>query len=151
MYLPRSYTKHVLRILVTGLFVCSNLVTCFAQVQALDGTNQKIRLEILVLSNNKELPDSTVIVVKGFSDSTSYSSSTSALFLIYLDYNDKYSVTVTKKNCNTKVLYLDTNCPVGNWQLKAQVNLMKGTTSIVRAGVLKYNAELQTFVKYAVK
>jgi hypothetical protein len=104
-----------------------------------------------VLSNNKELPDSTVIVVKGFSDSTSYSSSTSALFLIYLDYNDKYSVTVTKKNCNTKVLYLDTNCPVGNWQLKAQVNLMKGTTSIVRAGVLKYNAELQTFVKYAVK
>jgi hypothetical protein len=143
-----AYTRKILQVAFILLaFLGSHL---FGQ-QTTAAADQKIRLEILVLSNNKDLPDSTVIVVRGFSDSAFYSSSTSALFLIRLDYNDKYSVTVTKKNCNTKVLYLDTNCPVGNWELKAQVNLTKGNTSVVRAGVLKYNADLQTFVKYAVK
>jgi hypothetical protein len=146
------YSGFFLRVRSTTVFFLLIYAdSLFSQQHSATANEQKIQLDVLVLADNKKVADSITVTVIGRYDSTSYISVASNLFVIYLNYHDTYYIKVTEKNCNTKILYLDTNCPLSTWNLKAEINLTTKNRNIVKAGALRYNNDLQTFVKYAVK
>jgi hypothetical protein len=147
MLLPSRYFD-LIRICVILVLTSTHVLRAQSGTE---NTAQKIRLDVLVLADNKKVPDSISVTVIGRHDSTSYISSVSNLFVIYLNYHDTYYIKITERNCSTKILYLDTACPLSTWNLKAEINLTTKNRNIVKAGALRYNNDLQTFVKYAVK
>ncbi len=66
-------------------------------------------------------------------------------FILYLNYDNEYMISFTKKGCSTKKIYVNTRCPYDDWYIITQVKLQKKSDKNIMAGKIWYSDSLQTF------
>jgi hypothetical protein len=108
-----------------------------------------IKLEIGIMVDKLPVADSVMVTISNTTNGTETATMVKDKFVADLKYRSRYVITITKRDCSTKVIAFDTNCPHSEWSLAAQVTLTSKNKNIVNVGGLKYNPDLQTFVKYA--
>lgn len=69
-------------------------------------------------------------------------------FVIQLDYNTQYKVSVSGHNTNTKTIFIDTNAPKDDWYIISGFELKSDSNIKIIAGGIRYNKKTKTFEKY---
>lgn len=69
-------------------------------------------------------------------------------FIMKLDYNTQYKVSVSGHNTSTKTIFIDTNAPIDDWYIISGFELKSDNTSKIIAGGIRYNKKTKTFEKY---
>lgn len=109
----------------------------------------KVKLDLTVKIDNKNVKDTSYIL-------TIYNSNTESFirthvpnnFVLYLDFDTKFEISVSYKGTNVKVINIDTEAPMDNWYINADVNLNTNDNKRILAGGIKYDTLLRTFKKY---
>lgn len=117
---------------------------------ALGQINEKIiRLDISVKIDNEEIND-TSYVLNLFNYSTKKSTNYRIAnnFVLYLDYNTKFKISVNHALTNTKTIIIDTEAPIDNWYIITGLELTKHNTTHILAGSIKYDNKYKTFRKF---
>lgn len=69
-------------------------------------------------------------------------------FVLQLDYNMQYKVSVSGHNTSTKTIFIDTNAPQDDWYIISGFELKSDTDIKTIAGGIRYNKKSKTFEKY---
>lgn len=129
-----------------GFLLFFNLVINAQNKIAKDST---IELDIQIYVNDKIISDSTYVLDIINQTTDEYTRiSASDRFVITLDYNFKYEISVKYKNTNSKAIIVDTHAPRDRWHVITAVKL-KTTRKKKRiiAGSIAYDSITKTFVK----
>lgn len=124
----------------------TNINKSSKQIKQLD--NNSIKVDIAIIVDNKAIEDSFKLTIINIHNKISTTIKVYNKFILYLDYNSEYEIQLTKPNCNTKIVYIDTDAPYDNWYVITGINLNSNNNTIVKAGGIRYNSKLQTFEKY---
>ncbi len=64
---------------------------------------------------------------------------------LLLEYNTQYEITVNCDGYNTKIVELDTDGPVDNWLIMADVDLSSKNHQVIHGGKIAYDKESHSF------
>ena len=119
------------------------------EIMKLDNLNIKLDLSITI--DNKTIND-TSFVLTIVNRTTNYIThiKVSNKFILFLDYDTIFDVSLSYEGTNMKTIIVDTNAPEDNWYIISGINLSKVDKHNIIAGGIKYDKELQTFKKYKI-
>lgn len=110
---------------------------------------EKIKLDLTVKIDNKCVQDTSyILTVYNFDTEEFVKTYVTDNFVLYLDYDNQFEISVSYKGTNVKVINIDTEAPIDNWYILANVNLNTNNNKRIVAGGIKFDKNLQTFKKY---
>lgn len=150
-----------IKLLLTGLLIVLMTACAVAQTAGFD-TNQlkskkelrlldreKVKLDLTVKIDNKCVQDTLyILTVYNFDTEEFVKTYVTDNFVLYLDYDNQFEISVSYKGTNIKVINIDTEAPIDNWYILADVNLNTNNNKRIVAGGIKFDKNLQTFRKY---
>jgi len=108
-----------------------------------------IKLDLAIRVDNKDIYDTCYVLnIVNLNTNKITSMQVSNKFIIYLDYNQEFEISVTYKGSNTKTIIVDTDAPLDNWYIISGVHLETTNNNRILAGGIRYDHKLQTFKKY---
>lgn len=111
--------------------------------------DRTIKLDLAIKVDNKDIYDTCYILnIVNYNTGKLTSMKVSNKFIIYLDYNQEFEISVNYKGTNTKTIIVDTDAPLDNWFIISGIHLETSNTNRILAGGIRYDAKLQTFRKY---
>lgn len=132
-----------IKLLVTGLLIV--LMTACAVAQ----TNKVVKLDLTIKINNQEIPDTSYVLdIVNYNTGVLTSVKASSNFILSLDYNTEFEISVSYKGTNTKTIMINTEAPIDNWYIISSINLNTTNNKKILAGGIKYDTLLKTFKKY---
>lgn len=135
-----------IKLLVTGLLIV--LMTACAIAQPNYDTD-KVKLDLTVKINNQNVKDTSyILTIYNFNTESFIRTHVPNNFVLYLDFDTKFEISVSYKGTNIKVINVDTEAPMDNWYINADVNLNTNDNKRILAGGIKYDTLLRTFKKY---
>ena len=132
-----------IKLLVTGLLIV--LMTACAVAQ----TNKVVKLDLTIKIDNQEIPDTSYLLdIVNYNTGVLTSVKASSNFILSLDYNIEFEISVSYKGTNTKTIMINTEAPIDNWYIISSINLNTTNNKKILAGGIKYDTLLKTFKKY---
>ena len=132
-----------IKLLVTGLLIV--LMTACAVAQ----TNKVVKLDLTIKINNQEIPDTSYVLdIVNYNTGVLTSVKASSNFILSLDYNTEFEISISYKGTNTKTIMINTEAPIDNWYIISSINLNTTNNKKILAGGIKYDTLLKTFKKY---
>lgn len=126
----------------------TNLLKTKKQIKQLEkGT---IKLDLNITINGKSIDD-TLYVLHVWNKTLMFSHDlkVSNKFVIYLDYNSEFELTMSYKGTNVKSIIIDTDAPADHaWYVISGINLTTENQNHIYVGGLHYDKSKDTFVKY---
>lgn len=151
-----------IKLLVIGLLIVLVSACSFAQtnigfdtninkskkeIKQLD--NRTIKLDLAIKVDNKEIYDTCYVLnIVNYNTGRITTMKVSNKFIIYLEYNQEFEISINYKGTNTKTIIVDTDSPVDNWYIISGIHLETNNTNRILAGGIRYDYKLQTFKKY---
>jgi len=132
-----------IKLLITGLLIV--LMTACAVAQ----TNKVVKLDLTIKIDNQEIPDTSYLLdIVNYNTGILTSVKSSSNFILSLDYNTEFEISVSYKGTNTKTIMINTEAPIDNWYIISSINLNTTNNKKILAGSIKYDTLLKTFKKY---
>jgi len=132
-----------IKLLITGLLIV--LMTACAVAQ----TNKVVKLDLTIKIDNQEIPDTSYLLdIVNYNTGILTSVKSSSNFILSLDYNTEFEISVSYKGTNTKTIMINTEAPIDNWYIISSINLNTTNNKKILAGGIKYDTLLKTFKKY---
>lgn len=129
------------KLLLIGLLIV--LMTACAVAQ------NTVKLDLTIKINNYEIPDTSYVLdIVNYNTGVLTSVKASSNFILYLDYNSEFEISVSYKGTNTKVITINTKAPIDDWYIISSINLNTNDNKRILAGGIKYDTLLKTFKKY---
>ena len=129
------------KLLLIGLLIV--LMTAYARAQ------NTVKLDLTIKINNYEIPDTSYVLnIVNYNTGVLTSVKASSNFILYLDYNSEFEISVSYKGTNTKVITINTKAPIDDWYIISSINLNTNNNKRILAGGIKYDTLLKTFKKY---
>ena len=129
------------KLLLIGLLIV--LMTACAVAQ------NTVKLDLTIKINNYEIPDTSYVLdIVNYNTGVVTSVKASSNFILYLDYNSEFEISVSYKGTNTKVITINTKAPIDDWYIISSINLNTNNNKRILAGGIKYDTLLKTFKKY---
>ena len=129
------------KLLLIGLLIV--LMTACAVAQ------NTVKLDLTIKINNYEIPDTSYVLnIVNYNTGVLTSVKASSNFILYLDYNSEFEISVSYKGTNTKVITINTKAPIDDWYIISSINLNTNNNKRILAGGIKYDTLLKTFKKY---
>lgn len=137
-------TRYKYTLIIFCLFI--NFLIRAQEKTAKDST---IQLDIQVLIEDKIISDSTYVLDIINQTTDEYTRiSASDRFVLTLNYNSKYEISVGYKKTNVKAIIVDTNAPKDRWYISTSINLKKTRKKKrVIAGSIVFDVNTNTFAK----
>ncbi len=137
-------TRYKYTLIIFCLFI--NFLIRAQEITAKDST---IQLDIQVLIEDKIISDSTYVLDIINQTTDEYTRiSASDRFVLTLNYNSKYEISVGYKKTNVKAIIVDTNAPKDRWYISTSINLKKTRKKKrVIAGSIVFDVNTNTFAK----
>jgi hypothetical protein len=108
-----------------------------------------VKLDLTIKINNYEIPDTSYVLdIVNYNTGVLTSVKASSNFILYLDYNSEFEISVSYKGTNTKVITINTKAPIDDWYIISSINLNTNDNKRILAGGIKYDTLLKTFKKY---
>ncbi len=131
----------------TNIGFDTNINKTNKQLKWLD--NKTIKLDLAIKVDNKDIYDTTYVLnIVNYNTGKLTTMNVSNKFIIYLDYNQEFEISVNYKGTNTKTIIVDTEAPDDNWYILSGIHLETTNSNRILAGGIKYDRKLQTFKKY---
>jgi len=150
-----------IKLLVTGLLIVLMTACAVAQTAGFDTSKlkskkelnlldrEKVKLDLSVKIDNECIKDTSyILTVYNFDTEEFVKTYVTDNFVLYLDFDNQFEISVSYKGTNIKVINIDTEAPYDNWYIKADVNLNTNNNNRILAGGIKYDTLLKTFKKY---
>jgi hypothetical protein len=150
-----------IKLLVTGLLIVLMTACAVAQTAGFDTNKlkskrelksldrEKVKLDLSVKINNECVQDTSyVLTIYNFDTESYMQTHVPNNFVLYLDFDNQFEISVSYKGTNVKVINVDTEAPMDNWYINADVNLNTNDNKRILAGGIKYDTLLRTFKKY---
>jgi len=129
------------KLLLIGLLIV--LMTACAVAQ------NTVKLDLTIKINNYEIPDTSYVLdIVNYNTGVLTSVKASSNFILYLDYNSEFEISVSYKGTNTKVITINTKAPIDDWYIISSINLNTNNNKRILTGGIKYDTLLKTFKKY---
>ena len=129
------------KLLLIGLLIV--LMTACAVAQ------NTVKLDLTIKINNYEIPDTSYVLdIVNYNTGILTSVKSSSNFILSLDYNTEFEISVSYKGTNTKTIMINTEAPIDNWYIISSINLNTTNNKKILAGGIKYDTLLKTFKKY---
>jgi hypothetical protein len=129
------------KLLLIGLLIV--LMTACAVAQ------NTVKLDLTIKINNQEIPDTSYVLdIVNYNTGILTSVKASSNFILSLDYNTEFEISVSYKGTNTKTIMINTEAPIDNWYIISSINLNTTNNKKILAGGIKYDTLLKTFKKY---
>jgi len=148
--------KTIMTILVTLITLISysqtsgfdtNINKTRKEIKELEKGNVKFDIDVTI--DNKSIKDTSYMLdIVNYNTGVVTNLTVSNNFILFLDYNTEFEVSVSYKGANMKTILIDTNAPVDNWYITSGINLNSKKTNRVLAGGIKYDKKAQTFKKF---
>ena len=132
------------RALITGLIVFFNMQ--YSNAQNIKDTMVNIDFTIRVDSNIIE-DQGHFIQVKDLTTGKDFSIYGFASLVLNFEYCKLYTVTVSRHNTNKKTIYVETDAPRSEWYIISGFNLTVKDTASIIAGSIRYDTQLNKFIK----
>lgn len=111
--------------------------------------DRTIKLDLAIKVDNKDIYDTCYILnIVNYNTGVLTTMKVSNKFVIYLEYNQEFEISINYKGTNTKTIIVDTDSPVDNWYIISGIHLETTNSNRILAGGIRYDAKLQTFRKY---
>lgn len=108
-----------------------------------------IKLDLAIKVDNKDIYDTCYVLnIVNYNTGVLTTIKVSNKFVLYLEYNQEFEISITYKGTNTKAIIVDTDAPVDNWYVISGIHLETTNTNRILAGGIRYDTKLQTFKKY---
>ncbi len=108
--------------------------------------SKHINLELSISLNGAHKKDTAYHVsIKNITLNKEESIHTSGKATLQLEYNAKYEIVVTHNGCNTKIVELDTDAPIDQWLIMADVSLSSKDQNVIKAGKIAFDSQSRTF------
>lgn len=129
-----------------GFSLIFNLVINAQDKIAKDST---IQLDIQIFVDDKIINDTTYVLDIINQTTDEYTRIAVAdRFVLTLDYNIKYEISIGYKKTNVKTIIVDTNAPKDRWYVSTSVKLKKSRKKKrIVAGSIVYDEKTETFIK----
>ncbi len=128
------------KLLLIGLLIV--LMTCAV-------AQNTVKLDLTIKINNYEIPDTSYVLdIINYNTGVLTSVKASSNFILYLDYNSEFEISVSYKGTNTKVITINTKAPIDDWYIISSINLNTNNNKRILTGGIKYDTLLKTFKKY---
>ena len=125
----------------------TNINKSFKQLKQLD--NRTIKLDLAIKVDNKEIYDTCYVLnIVNYNTGLITTIKVSNKFVLYLEYNQEFEISINYKGSNTKTIIVDTDAPLDNWYIISGVHLETTNNNRILAGGIRYDHKLQTFKKY---
>lgn len=125
----------------------TNMFKTKSQLRQLD--KGKIKLDLSILVDNQSIDDTSYVLnIVNYNNGMITTMHVSNKFVLYLDYNNQYEISVCYNNTNTKAILVDTDAPYDNWYIITGISLTSNSDTRILAGGIKYDGKSQTFKKY---
>ncbi len=108
-----------------------------------------VKLDLAITIDNKTIND-TSFVLNVVNRTTKYVThiKVSNKFILFLDYDTIFDISLSYEGTNMKTIIIDTNAPEDNWYIISGIDLSSVNHNNIIAGGIKYDKQLQTFKKY---
>ena len=127
----------------------TNMWKSHKEIKQLD--RKTIKLDLSITIDNQTIEDTTyTLSMYNTHTKVTHTLKVSNKFVIYLDYNSEFEISISYNNTNIKTIYIDTEAPIDNWYIITGVDLNKWSNNNIVAGGLRYNGKKQTFEKYKI-
>lgn len=108
-----------------------------------------VKVDLTIKVDNYQINDTSYILhIINYNTKEVTNVKASSSFILYLDYNSKFEVSISYKGTNTKTIIIDTNAPIDDWYILSSINLNTNNTNKILCGGIKYDTLLKTFKKY---
>lgn len=108
-----------------------------------------IKLDLAIKVDNKEIYDTCYVLnIVNYNTGLITTIKVSNKFVLYLEYNQEFEISINYKGSNTKTIIVDTDAPLDNWYIISGVHLETTNNNRILAGGIRYDHKLQTFKKY---
>jgi len=125
----------------------TNINKTSKQLRQLD--NRTIKLDLAIRVDNKDIYDTCYVLnIVNYNTGKLTTMKVSNKFIIYLDYNQEFEISVNYKGTNTKTIIVDTDAPIDNWYIISGIHLETTNNNRILAGGIRFDHKLQTFKKY---
>lgn len=149
------------KLLLAGLIIVL-MATCAVAQSGFDTNVNKTRRELKQLSQKTIKIDLSITIDNKSIDDTSYvlnivnyntgietNVNVSNKFILFLDYNSEFEVSMSYKRTNMKTIIVNTKAPEDeNWYIITGIDLSTKNNNRILAGNLKYDNKTQSFKKY---
>jgi|JI10StandDraft_1071094.scaffolds.fasta_scaffold992035_1 hypothetical protein len=150
------------KLLLIGLLIVVATACSFAQNNSgfdtnINKTNKQlkqldyrtIKLDLAIKVDNKDIYDTCYVLnIVNYNTGLLTTVKVSNKFVLYLEYNQEFEISVNYKGTNTKTIIVDTDSPVDNWYIISGIHLETTNSNRILAGGIRYDTKLQTFKKY---
>jgi len=150
-----------IKLLLAGLIIVL-MATCAVAQTGFDTNVNKTRKELKQLSQKTIKVDLSITIDNKSIDDTSYvlnivnyntgietNVKVSNKFILFLDYDSEFEVSMSYKGTNMKTIIVNTKAPEDeNWYIITGVDLSTKNNNRILAGSLKYDDKTQTFKKF---
>jgi hypothetical protein len=110
---------------------------------------KSVRLELTIKVDNIEIPDTSYVLdIINYNTFVDTHVKVSNVFILYLDYNTEFEISVSYKGTNIKSIIVNTTAPEDDWYVISIINLNTDNNKRILIGGIKYDEELETFKKY---
>ena len=142
-------------LLIVAISACSlaqqgfdtNMFKTKTELKKLD--QKTIKLDLAIKVDNKDIYDTCYVLnIVNYNTGLLTTMKVSNKFIIYLDYNSEFEISINYKGTNTKTIIIDTDAPHDNWYVISGIHLETTNSNRILAGAIRYNSKLQTFRKY---
>ena len=150
-----------IKLLLTGLLIVLMTACAIAQTAGFDTNKlkskrelrlldrEKIKLDLTVKIDNKCVQDTSyILTVYNFDTEEFVKTYVTDNFVLYLDYDNQFEISVSYKGTNTKIITINTKAPIDDWYIISSINLNTNNNKRILAGGIKYDTLLKTFKKY---
>ncbi len=108
-----------------------------------------IKLDLAIKVDNKDIYDTCYVLnIVNYNTGLLTTIKVSNKFVLYLEYNQEFEISINYKGTNTKAIIVDTDAPIDNWYIISGVHLETTNNNRILAGGIRYDTKLQTFKKY---
>lgn len=126
----------------------TNINKSSKQLKQLD--NRTIKLDLAIKVDNKEIYDTCYVLdIVNYNTGKITTMKVSNKFVIYLEYNQEFEISISYKGTNTKTIIVDTESPTDNWYIISGMHLQTtNKPEKILCGGIRFDHKLQTFKKY---
>jgi hypothetical protein len=150
-----------IKLLLAGLIIVL-MTACAVAQPGFDTNTNKTRRELKQLSQKTIKIDLSITIDNKLIEDTSYvlnivnyntgietQAKVSNKFILFLDYNTEFEVSMSYKGTNMKTIIVNTKAPEDeNWYIITGIDLSTKNNNRILAGSLKYDDKTQSFKKY---
>lgn len=152
-----------IKLLLAGLIIVL-MVTCVKAVaqsgfdtnvnktrRELKELSQKtIKIDLSITIDNKSIDDTSYVLnIVNYNTGIETNVNVSNKFILFLDYNSEFEVSMSYKGTNMKTIIVNTKAPEDeNWYIITGIDLSTKNNNRILAGNLKYDNKTQSFKKY---